>query len=124
MDDRIGILNSGTYYAYVNGYNQEPVMGTLEEIESALGIRQPLDSALGLRQKAPVSVRKAENVKTYIVRIVSKYPSYNEPVDGSDWECIARDANDAIKQARKMMHDGGHTRQDGTIFYKARIKKD
>ena len=114
MDSRIGKLNSGTYYAYVNGYNQEPVMGTLEDVEIALG----------LRQKATVTAQKAENVKTYVVRIVSKYPSYNEPAEGSDWECVARNVNDAIKQARKMMSDGGHTRQDGTIFYKAHIKKN
>ncbi|AFU86755.1 hypothetical protein D869_gp159 [Caulobacter phage CcrRogue] len=41
IDPRIGVLNSGVYYAYVNGYHQPETRGTLEEVEIALGVRKP-----------------------------------------------------------------------------------
>lgn len=37
-DPRIGMLNGGRFYAYVNGYSSEPVIGSLADVEKALGI--------------------------------------------------------------------------------------
>lgn len=41
LDPRIGVLNSGVYYAFVNGYHAPEVRGTREEVEIALGLREP-----------------------------------------------------------------------------------
>jgi hypothetical protein len=39
LDPRIGVLNSGVYYAFAHGYNKPETRGTLEEVEIALGLR-------------------------------------------------------------------------------------
>lgn len=41
LDPRIGVLNSGVHYAFVNGYHQPEFKGTREEVERELGIRAP-----------------------------------------------------------------------------------
>lgn len=40
-DPRIGVLNSGVYYAFVDGPHKPETRGTLEEVEIALGLRTP-----------------------------------------------------------------------------------
>lgn len=37
-DPRIGMLSGGRFYAYANGYQNEPVIGSLAEVEAALGV--------------------------------------------------------------------------------------
>ena len=58
--------------------------------------------------------------KEYEVTCTPKFPTYGLR------ECIesisATSANDAIKQARKIARENGHTRQDGPIFYSAKRK--
>lgn len=60
-------------------------------------------------------------MKTYIVTITTTGYTYNAP---EEIEFDARDANHAMKQARKMMYDNGHTRHDGPLKCSARVKKD
>lgn len=42
LDPRIGILNSGVFYAFVNGYSKPETRGTREEVEAALGLRSEI----------------------------------------------------------------------------------
>jgi hypothetical protein len=35
-DPRIGMLSGGRFYAYVDGHSNEPVVGSLAEVEAAL----------------------------------------------------------------------------------------
>lgn len=57
-------------------------------------------------------------MKTYIVTITTTGYTYNQP---SDEEFYAKNAADAIKQARELMRRNGHTRYDGPVSYKARV---
>ena len=61
--------------------------------------------------------------KTYEVIASLKHPS---ALGGnvSCYEFYARNAGDAIKQARRAMSNSGHTRQDGGVEYRARRIKD
>lgn len=57
-------------------------------------------------------------MKLYIVTIKTTGYTYN---NASEEEIYAKNSADAIKKARKMMSDGGHTRQDGPVKYSARV---
>lgn len=57
-------------------------------------------------------------MKTYIVTIRTTGYTYN---NASEEQFFAKNAADAIKQARKMMADNGHTRHDGPVKYEARV---
>lgn len=57
-------------------------------------------------------------MKTYIVTIKTSGYTYNNV---SEEEFYAKNAADAIKQARKMMFDNGHTKHDGPVKYIARV---
>lgn len=97
MDPRIGVLNSGKCYAYVNGYHAEPVMGTLAEVEIALGIRQP----------EPAKAARAEP-KTYNVLMTFECPAWDE-VDGIRYDgIIASSKAEANQRARRQAMDDGH----------------
>lgn len=98
MDPRIGKLNSGKYYAYVNGYNQEPVEGTLEQVEVALGIREV------------VSVAKAKKpaMKVYNVLLTFEYPAWDEKEGILYRDICGSSKKDAIAQVRRMASDDGH----------------
>lgn len=56
-------------------------------------------------------------MKLYIVTITTTGYTYNVP---SEEEFYAKDAADAVKQARELMWRNGHTRHDGPVKYKAR----
>lgn len=105
LDPRIGILNSGKYYAFVNGYDQPEFTGTLEEVEIALGIREP---ALSVAPKAAL-VSEGPKLKKYNVHMTFQYPAWNEK-DGYWYDgIIARNKREANKRARSMADDDGHT---------------
>lgn len=91
MNAQIGQLNGGKFYAYIDGYNAEPFIGTLEEVEAALGLH-----------KTPI-IRK-----TYIVTIRFQYPAWDE-VDGIEYAGIlAASKSEAIAKVRKMARHDGH----------------
>lgn len=58
-------------------------------------------------------------MKTYAVTITTTGYTHNVP---SVETFYAKNAADAIKQARKMMWENGHTKQDGPVHYKARLE--
>lgn len=62
----------------------------------------------------------ANELKEFEVTISSKFPAYGESESIETF--YAKNANDAIKQARAMMHRNGHTRQDGPLNYSAKRK--
>src|SRR5690554_7886824 len=98
MDGRIGQLNNGKFYAYPEGYNAEPFIGTLEEVEVALGLRE--------KQEAPAT--KPRPVKTYTVKVRFQFPAWDE-TDGLEYPgIVARSKSEANSKARRMAADDGH----------------
>lgn len=99
MDARIGILNGGKFYAFANGYHTEPVMGALEEVETALGLR-PVAANLGKTRGA---------YKLFNVVLRFKHPAWDE-VNGLEYRNVsARSKSEANKIARDRAYDDGHT---------------
>lgn len=96
MDARIGELNGGKFYAYVNGYGADPVTGTLEQVEVALGLRF-------------AKVARPEVKRTvYNVTMTFEHPSWST-VDGIRYSGIeATTKAAAVKAARKMAEADGH----------------
>lgn len=93
MDARIGTLNNGQFYAFVNGYDAPEVRGTLEEVEVALGLRA-----------APVS-----QGTRYNVTIRFQYPAWDEK-DGIVYPDVpARSKSEAIAYVRSQARGDGHT---------------
>ena len=103
MDQRIGTLNSGKCYAYVNGYNAEPVTGTLAEVETALGLRKP--------------AKPVRQVRTYAVTVTPGVESWN--VKEYTVEIDARDRNEAIRRAREQYDETVGVRNNGGARYRA-----
>lgn len=98
MHPSIGQLSNGKCYVYLNGYNSEPFMGTLEEVEAAMG----------LCVKAEVVPEAASKAKTFNVLLRFQYPAWDE-VDGIEFSGIfARSKSEANKIARKMAANDGH----------------
>lgn len=103
MDARIGVLNSGRFYAFANGYHAEPVMGTLEEVEMALGLR-----AAPVAIAARIEVKPAPVFKRFNVLLTFQYPAWDE-VDGIPYDDIpATSKRNAIKSARRQAERDGH----------------
>lgn len=99
MDARIGELSSGKFYAYLNGYNAEPFVGSLVEVEVAMDLRAEEELA---------QVVAAAPVKTYTVRLSFQYPAWDE-VDGIEYRDIQADSkSEANAWARRMAEQDGH----------------
>ena len=100
MDSRIGKLNSGKFYAYLNGYDAEPTFtDSLEEIEALLK---------GEVYVAPVKAKATKKtVHTYIVTVTPEMTVYASGFTGSEYtvEVYASTAADAIKEARSQRRD-------------------
>lgn len=100
MDSRIGILNSGKFYAYANGYGKPPVVGTLADVEIALGLRKPV-----------------KKLRAYIVSVTPKKEfHFNSGVDFIEVQAL--DANQAIKKVREMCQV---SRYDVPNTYRAKL---
>ena len=110
MDARIGQLNGGKFYVYINGYGAEPLTGTLEQVEIALGLR-------------PIKViRNIAKTFVFNVTMIFQYPAWNEvegiPYPGIEASC----KSDAIKQVRKMAESDGHAIGGcGRYWFKAEL---
>ncbi len=103
MDARIGVLSSGKFYAFANGYHAEPVIGSLEEVEVALCLR-----AVPVAPAAPTPVKPALVFKRFNVLLTFQYPAWDE-VDGIPYDDIpATSKRDAIKSARRNAERDGH----------------
>lgn len=100
LDPRIGMLNSGKFYAFAHGNGMPETVGTLQEVEQALGI---------YKSHAPVPVTApAKPEKTFDVVMHFAHPAWDE-VDGLSFPGIrASSKSDANKQARKQAERDGH----------------
>ncbi len=95
LDPRIGVLNSGKYYAFVNGYDHPETVGTLEHVQRALETTEH-------RNKA-----RPDQLWNVVLRF--QYPAWDE-VDGITYRDIqAKSKSEAIAYARKMASNDGHT---------------
>ncbi len=96
LDPRIGILGSGRCYAFVNGYDEPPVQGTLQQVEQALGL-----SCDGI-------VASARPHRAWDVRLSFEHPAWDEK-DGLWYRGIsAKTKADANRIARIKAHGDGH----------------
>ena len=102
LDPRIGTLNSGKFYAYVNGHSAEPVTGSLVEVEVALGLR-----------------KAAPKVRTFLVTVTPGVVSWN--VQQYQVEVDARDRNEAIRRAREQYNENVGVRNNGAARISARL---
>lgn len=97
LDPRIGVLNSGKFYAFVNGYDQPEFVGTLNEVEVKLGLPRsqsngPLDSKL----------------TSWDVKLCFQYPAWDE-IDGIEYlGVVAKSKSEAITRARRQAQNDGH----------------
>ena len=111
MNPAIGKLSSGKFYAYLNGYKNEPTYAdTTEELEILLAGGTPV----------PVAVVKPvgkSRVKLYSVKAKLTTPScFNA---GYEMSIVATTKPEAISRARTKVRGLGHTRQDGGLTYTA-----
>jgi len=96
LDSRIGVLNSGKFYAFAHGYDKPETVGTLQEVERALGI-----------PKAQCT-KTTKTHKTFDVVMRFEHPAWDE-ADGISYPGIqATGKADANKQARFMAERDGH----------------
>ncbi|AFU87449.1 hypothetical protein CcrMagneto_gp279 [Caulobacter virus Magneto] len=114
LDPRIGVLNSGVYYAFVDGYDKPETRGTLEEVEIALGLR----AAKPTPTKRIVAAQPA--VKSYSVHMRFEYPGWSY-VDGITYEgMLGRTKAEAIRNARAEAFADGHLGVgQGRVWFKA-----
>jgi len=55
--------------------------------------------------------------KEYLVRVTAKFPAVGERP--GEFLVRATTSAEAVRMARRLMSDAGHTRQDGPVFYRA-----
>lgn len=113
IDPRIGSLNSGKFYAYVNGYDKPGFVGSLQEVEAKLGLRR-------MPSKAASAVLNSWNVKLNF-----QYPSWDE-INGIDYlEVIAESKSKAIARVRRQASDDGHAVSGrGCYWFTATVSND
>lgn len=98
MDPRIGMLNSGVYYAFVDGYHKPEFRGTREQVEVKLGLRA---------EPKALPKPSLRNLRNFIVRVTPKLVSYagtwaDRPYDVP---VVAISHNDAIKRVRQERNE-------------------
>ena len=112
MDARIGQLNSGKCYAYINGYDSEPLFGSQHEVEIALGIR-----------KAELPAYVPTNLNVFTVVLTFEYPARDE-VEGIHYCGIeAASKSEAIKIVRKIAEYEGHCQTGKGRYWFGAIKQ-
>jgi hypothetical protein len=106
-DNRIGKLNNGLFYAYVDGYSQPPLTGTLAAIEAALGLTAK--TILTENQRAAHKGLKAKpRTASWNVNLRFQHPPWDAP-DGLWYQAIqAENKSCANATARRMARDDGH----------------
>lgn len=118
LDPRIGTLNTGKFYAYPNdAYDKPPVIGTLEQVETALGLRQP----------AQAKKQKSQNQwRDYIVTVTPQFKVYCGDWSNGEYTTTvyARSHAEAIKKEREEYNDREGRGPDGVpAKFKARLAK-
>lgn len=99
MHPSIGQLINGRFYAYINGNDNEPFEGTLEEVEVAMGLREPPEPAPADEQVAPEE--PVSQQKTFNVTMRFQHPAWDE-TEGVLFEGIEADTKrEANEEARR-----------------------
>ncbi|NVL49905.1 hypothetical protein F2S72_09145 [Pseudomonas syringae pv. actinidiae] len=100
MHPAIGQLLNGRFYAYVNGHEDEPFEGTLEEVEVAMGLRAPLEPLPRNEEVRPV--KPIAEPKMYSVTMRFQHPAWDEH-DGVIFPDIeAATKREANEEARRQ----------------------
>jgi len=111
MNPRIGKLSSGKFYAFLNGYSNEPTYAaTSEELEAILA---------GEVVAAPQVAVKLMAKKSKMYAVVASLTSPSCYNTAYNIEVVASTKVEAVSRARKMVQGLGHTRQDGGLIYTA-----
>jgi hypothetical protein len=99
----IGILSTGVHYAFLDGYRDEPFMGSREDVERALGLSVEPQVA----QESAMPAKAAQGLRDYEVRISLPMPVYSGAVSShtSTERVSASSRNEAIKQARAQYRE-------------------
>lgn len=96
IDPRIGALNIGKFYAFVNGYDKPETVGTLEQVETALGLRVATASETAMKSLV------------WDVKLTFQYPAWDE-VMGIDYPgIVAKSKSEANANARRKASRDGH----------------
>ena len=99
MHPSIGQLSNGRFYAYVDGHNQEPYEGTLEEVEVAMGLRAPPEPAPAGEELEPVQPTREQKIFNVTMRFQN--PAWDEK-DGVSFNDIEADSKrEANEEARR-----------------------
>lgn len=117
LDPRIGMLASERFYAFSQGYDQEPVMGTLQQVNEALG----LATGAAPSAAAPAGVTSLQTAfKTYVVKVTFEFPAWDE-VLGLDYPGItAKSKTEANNKARALARNDGHLCSGrGHVYFRA-----
>jgi len=100
MHPAIGQLINGRYYAFIEGHEQQPFEGTLEEVEVAMGLRAPPEPAPASEEVMPAKVIPQK--KTFNVTMRFQPPAWNEK-DGVPFNGIeANSKREANEEARRL----------------------
>lgn len=96
LDPRIGLLNSGRAYAFVQGYDKSEFVGTVDEVTLALG----LTLAEGARD-TPAQAHRA--LRTFRVEVAPRLLTYAGSATFGPYTVTvtARSHSEAITQVRQ-----------------------
>jgi hypothetical protein len=113
LDPRIGVLvrnSAAVYYAYLNGYEHEPIEGTLNEVESSLGIALTPAQDVGperIASPAPLSGRESGGLRLFAVTMTPNVITYGgSHTYGEAVEYVyAESRTDAERQVRQQLRE-------------------
>ncbi|EPJ7982342.1 hypothetical protein L4Z68_001349 [Pseudomonas aeruginosa] len=113
LDPRIGVLvrnGAAVFYAHVNGYEHEPIEGTLNEVESSLGIALSPVQDVGperIAPPAPIPGRESGGLRLYEVTMTPNVITYGgSHTYGEAVEYVyAESRADAERQVRQQLRD-------------------
>lgn len=126
MDPRIGVLNSGAYYAFVHGYHAPETRGTRAQVEAALAAADGV-SENATPTKAPGSQARRssraslQETTHWDVTLRFEHPAWDEK-DGIQYKGIqAQSRAKANWQARQQAYRDGHLYGGkGRVYFSAR----
>lgn len=100
MHPSIGQLSNGRFYAYVDGPDNKPFEGTLEEVEVAMGLRALPKPAPAGEEEAPEEAIPER--KTFNVTMRFQYPALGEEEGVSFNDIEADSKREANEEARRQ----------------------
>ena len=113
LDPRIGLLGSGSFYCFPQGYSKPEFVGTQEEVEAALGLRSPALQAGDRKQLREYTVFVSPKIVTFAGS--GTFGEYQQDV-------FARTRAEAIKIARAERFEA-EGRFAVSATYRAKLKR-